>query len=102
MDNRTSSEILKPHVTQPASAPNPVTDGRVHQNQPERTENQHRRETHPLSKTTDDQGRGNHGEGQLKHHKQRLGDGATHAVHRHFREKQIPQIADPLALFNPR
>ena len=78
-----------------------MTDGCINDEQPERTEYQHRGKSHSLSKAPNNQCGGDDRKCELKHDEQRFGNRSADTVHTDFSQKEVPQIADEWALLNP-
>ena len=71
-----TGEVEHAQGTEPATTPDPVGDGGVHQEQPHRDEHDVGPEAHALHHRTRDQGRRDDGEGALIGHEQQVRNGA--------------------------
>ncbi|MNP22910.1 hypothetical protein D3C76_1156000 [compost metagenome] len=79
------------------TAPDHVRDRRIHQGEPDAHEHQHRGELHALGEGTDDQRRGNDGEGHLEGDEHRLREqrgGRSEAVGGDTAEKRLGEATD--------
>ena len=95
VDDGAAREVEHARVEEEAvRLPDPVRDRRVDDERPERHEDQHRRELHPVDEGADDEGRRDRGEGHLEHHEDGFGNGAREAVDADALEHHLIEPAD--------
>ncbi|MNP13378.1 hypothetical protein D3C76_1056570 [compost metagenome] len=76
------------------AAPDHVRDRRIDQGEPHRGEDQHGGELHALGEGTDDQRRGDDGEGHLEGDEDAFREGRGQAIHRQAIEEGLVQTTD--------
>ncbi len=78
--NGAAGVIFETELLKPTATPDPVGDRGVHQCDPKNREPEHGGELHTLSEATDDEGRCNDGECELKHGENRFRNGPIECV----------------------
>ena len=89
-----AGEVHDATVAEPAAAPDPVADRRVHHQQPESAEDEYRLELDPLHVGADDQRRCDDRERHLEHGEGDLGDSAPEGVGPNVPEERLGQRTD--------
>ena len=91
-----ASEVQYAPVPQQAAVAGPdhVCDRCIHQGEPDAHEHQHRGELHALSESTNDQRRGDDGEGQLEHDEHAFRYGVAQARRRYASQESFRQATD--------
>ncbi len=83
--HRAAREVERTELRQPAARlPHPVRDRRIDEERPQADEHQHRRKSHAFDDRADDQGRGDHREGELEHGVYRLRHVGRDVAHHHL------------------
>ena len=100
MHHGAPGEILQAQFTQPAAAPDPVANRRIHQHHPQGAEQQHGGKAHALREGADDQRRGDNGKGHLENGEQGGGYRAVNGVHADTGEEHVAKVAYPPALLH--
>ncbi len=91
MHDGAAGVVFQAEFPEPAAAPDPVGDGGIDQRDPKRREPDHRRELHALGEATDDEGRCDDGEGQLKHGENGFRDGAAQGIPPYIGHKYLSE-----------
>ena len=96
MHHQPAGEIHHAHLSEPATAPNPVTHRRIDDDEPKTADEQHRREPHPLGIGADDQRRRDNRKGHLEHKEDAFRNIAGQRIDSDTRQKHFAKPANPL------
>nr|ABM53576.1 hypothetical protein [uncultured bacterium CBNPD1 BAC clone 1664] len=94
VDHQAPGIVLDPQGRHPASAPDPVADGSVDQDQPAGAEGQEAGELHPLDHGADHQGRRDDGEGHLEGEEDDLGRRPDDVASGQAHQADATEVAD--------